>query len=195
MQQQFGMHPVKPYAFEKYYLTIFVTRMVIAKGTGSLRCALMLLLLCSVYFAGAQIHSEQFDRSRFYAAFATEDTNTINQQLNIINNAAPEGKTAFEGALRMKKAGLLKGSSAKLKEFKTGREKLEDMITGQPQNAEFRFLRLMIQEKAPKILGYNKELKADHTHLIEHFSTMPQATQKAVINYSKASKVLSPSDF
>jgi len=169
--------------------------MVTAKGVGSSRWVLLSLLSCSVHFAGAQTSSAKFERSDFYAAFASEDTNTINQQLDIIKNDSPKGAGAFEGALRMKKAGLLKGASNKLKEFKAGRGKLEDMITAQPQNAEFRFLRLMIQEQAPRILGYKNKLEEDHKYLIEHFSTIPQAAQKVIVNYSKVSKVLSPSDF
>jgi len=148
-----------------------------------------------MHFAGAQTSSEKFERSNFYAAFASDNIDTINRQLDIIKNDKPKGGSAFEGALKMKKAGLLKGASNKLKEFKAGRGKLEDMIAAQPQNAEFRFLRLMVQEQAPKILGYKNELEGDHKYLVEHFSTMPQAAQKAVVNYSKVSKVLSPSDF
>ncbi|HEX5026081.1 MAG TPA: hypothetical protein VFV68_12455 [Agriterribacter sp.] len=169
--------------------------MVTAKGIGLTRWVLILLLLYSVHGAGAQTSSAKFERSYFYTAFTSQDTNAINQQLDIIKNDGPKGREAFEGALRMKKAGLLKGPFNKLKEFKAGREKLEDMITAQPHNAEFRFLRLMVQEQAPKILGYNNELEEDHKYLIDHFSTMPQAAQKAIVNYSKASKVLSPSDF
>ncbi len=124
---------------------------------------------------------------------------TILQQL--INNLTTSNKgdqklqKAFEGALMMKKAGLLKGAGNKLKQFKAGREKLESSLQTDPGNTEFRFLRLMMQENAPKILGYNDELEEDHQHLRKNFKTLPSSVQQVVIDYSKTSKILKPSDF
>lgn len=143
----------------------------------------------------AQNSSVAFDRAAYYAAFASDNMNTIQKQLDIIRDGSQDQKDAFEGALMMKKAGLIKGASHKLKEFKAGREKLEHMIAKYAGNAEFRFLRLMIQEKAPKILGYDKQIEKDHRYVADHFKTIPEAVKKAILDYSKSSKVLSPEDF
>jgi len=59
----------------------------------------------------------------------------------------------------MKKAGLVAGVGNKLKVFKTGLQELEASIKQDNTNAEYRFMRLMIQENAPGILGYKKEIK------------------------------------
>lgn len=143
----------------------------------------------------AQSNSVDFNRKAYYAAFAGEDINGIEKQLDIIGQSAHDQKDAFEGALMMKKAGLIKGASHKLKIFKAGREKLDKMIAAHAGNAEFRFLRLMIQEKAPKILSYDKQIEEDRQYLVEHFKTVPESVQKAILDYSKSSKVLSPQDF
>lgn len=153
------------------------------------------LLLLTAALPYAQTGTEAFNRTAFYDAFASNNISTIQLQLDIIGKSLQDEKEAFEGALMMKKAGLIKGASHKLKAFKAGREKLENMVDKYADNAEFRFLRLMIQEKAPKMLGYDKQLEEDHKYVVKHFRTMPEAAQKAILNYSKSSKVLSPADF
>ena len=153
------------------------------------------LALCTAQVSHAQTGAAAFNRTAFYTAFASDNISTIQEQLDIISRSLADDKAAFEGALMMKKAGLIKGASHKLKTFKAGREKLENMLDKNADNAEFRFLRLMRQEKAPKILGYDKQLAEDHKYIVEHFKTVPEAVQKAILNYSKSSKVLSPSDF
>ena len=153
------------------------------------------LLLCAAQLPYAQTGTAAFDRTAFYDALSGNDITTIQNQLDIVGKSPYDGKEAFEGALMMKKASLIKGVSDKLKTFKLGREKLENMLDKYASNAEFRFLRLMIQEKAPKILGYDEQLKEDHKYVVEHFKTMPEAAQKAILDYSKSSKVLSPADF
>ena len=153
------------------------------------------LLLCTAQSPHAQTGTTAFNRAAFYTALASDNISAIQKQLDILSQSLQDEKEAFEGALMMKKAGLIKGASHKLKAFKAGREKLENMLDKYADNAEYRFLRLMIQEKAPKILGYDKQLEEDQKYVVEHFKTIPEATQKAILNYSKSSKVLSPADF
>lgn len=131
-----------------------------------------------------------FDRAAFYAAMGSKDLATINTQLQLLQKAAIKEKEAFTGALLMKKAGLVGGPAKKLKTFKEGHEKLEAALAKESNNAEFRFLRLMIQENAPKILNYDKDLATDSEFITKHFSELPPAVQKAVTDYSKRSKVL-----
>lgn len=154
----------------------------------------MILLLIPLLLT-AQNSLVDFNRKTYYAAFAGDNTDVIQKQLDILSQSSSDQKDAFEGALMMKKAGLLKGISHKLKTFNIGREKLEDMIAKHAGNAEFRFLRLMIQEKAPKILGYDQHLEEDHQYIIAHFQSVPKSVQEAILKYSKSSKILSPEDF
>jgi len=165
------------------------------KNAGRLCTILAIALsLISVHTVKAQ-NASTLDRSVFYKTIASTDLEAINSQISSVSSSGEKNKEAFEGALMMKRAGLLKGPAKKLKEFKAGREKLETAMDKDANNAELKFLRLIIQENAPGILGYNKELKDDHKYIVEHFKTIPDATQKAIRDYSKSSKVLSPSDF
>ncbi|MFT3750863.1 MAG: hypothetical protein QM768_21295 [Agriterribacter sp.] len=153
------------------------------------------LFLCACYFFPQAQSSSKIDRSNYYKIIASENLESINAQIELVKNSGEKYKEAFEGALMMKKAGLLKGAPNKLKEFKAGRQKLEEVLEKTKDNAELRFLRLIIQENAPKILGYHKELEEDHKFIVTNFKTIPEAAQHAIRDYSKSSKILSPSDF
>lgn len=156
--------------------------------------AISLSVLCCNQLLQAQ-QTATIDRSSYYKAISSADLDLINTAINTVNKSTEKNKQAFEGALIMKRAGLLKGPSNKLKEFKAGKQKLEDVLDKNKDNAELRFLRLIIQENAPKILGYHKELEEDHKYIVSNFNSIPEATQKVIRDYSKSSKELSPSDF
>lgn len=130
----------------------------------------------------------------FYNVFATEDIEKVNGQLSMLQEANLAEKEAFEGALLMKKAELAKGPAEKLSLFKSGHEKLERAISSDTTNVEFRFLRLMIQENAPKILGYHHEMDQDSLYVITHIEELSPVVQEAIINYSQRSKVLKAED-
>lgn len=134
--------------------------------------------------------------TNFYEALASREISVLDQQLETLAQHHPKNKqTAYEGALRMKRAGLLKGPPNKLKEFKAGRELLEEQIKQFPDNAEFRFLRLMIQENAPRILGYHDNIEADLKILQEQFHNLPALLKTVIADYSKTSRIIKPSDF
>ena len=90
---------------------------------------------------------------------------------------------------------MRKLKSNKLNIFKEGHRKLEAVIKKDNMNAELRFLRLIIQENAPGILGYKSDLKQDSELIKKSFTDLPQVVQQAIIDYSKKSKILNPSDF
>ncbi|MCH5715884.1 hypothetical protein [Niabella hibiscisoli] len=49
----------------------------------------------------------------------------------------------------------------------------------------------MIQENAPKIVGYNKNITDDAKLVKASLKSLPEVVQKAVLSYSKTSKALS----
>ncbi|GAC1594260.1 MAG: hypothetical protein NVS3B8_07890 [Chitinophagaceae bacterium] len=119
----------------------------------------------------------------------------INNELAIVRAASINEKGAYEGALLMRKAGLLKKPEEKLKAFKSGRIKLETAILDNNDNGEYRFLRLTIQEHAPRIVKYYKELEKDSQYIQKVFKNLSPAVQKAILDYSKTSKTLRQEDF
>lgn len=150
-------------------------------------CLLLLVGLITGLFANAQ---EGNSRQAFYAALASNSTAAWNKQLENVKNLKGNDRAAFEGALLMRKSGSLKIPAQKLSLFKKGHKLLEDAISREPHNTEFRFLRLMIQENAPKVVGYNKNLAEDVKIVKSGYNALPGTVQKAISAYTKSSKIL-----
>ncbi len=155
-----------------------------------LKISILFFFLLGAVPIKAQTTDTAFDKNAFYSAMAGTDNKKIKAQLEILDKVSFSGKEAFEGALLMKKAGLGGNPLNKLSNFKEGHKKLEAAINEDNNNAEWRFLRLMIQENAPKFLGYNEELKKDSSFIGEHVETLDPEVQQAVFDYSTKSKLL-----
>lgn len=151
-----------------------------------------LLLLVFTLPVNAGIPKTDFDKTAFYSAMASTDINTVNKQLQIIKSSSINEKEAYEGALLMIKAGLINKVKEKLSLFKTGRSKLEAAIKKDKDNAEYSFLRLIIQEHAPKIVEYRYNIETDISIIRSGFKTLAPVVQQAIQDYSKKSKVLKP---
>jgi len=145
----------------------------------------LLLLIAGIAYAG-----NSFDKPGFYNAMASDNMAVIDAQLNSLKTASMSEKEAYEGALLMKKAGLVSKTKDKMSFFKAGRTKLENAIKKDGANVEFRFLRLILQENAPKIVNYRDAIEADAALVRAQYKTQPPVVQQAIIDYSKKSKVL-----
>jgi hypothetical protein len=138
---------------------------------------------------------QNFDREIFYNALASDNLNSVNAQLEAVRHCSLSEKNAFEGTLLMKKAAIVSTPREKLGLFKSGHIKLEAAINADKQNAEFRFLRLLIQENAPKFLGYHSNMNEDAEVIRNSYSSLADVVQQAVKDYSRKSKVLHDKDF
>lgn len=121
---------------------------------------------------------------------AADDLQSVNSQLAIVRSASINEKEAYEGALLMKKAGLVSRAKEKLSLFKAGRLKLEASIKKDNGNTEFIFLRVIIQEHAPKAVNYRSNLENDIAAIRSNYKSLPPVVQQAISDYSKKSKVL-----
>jgi len=133
-----------------------------------------------------------FDKSGFYVVMASGDIREVDAQLNTLETANFPEKEAYVGTLLMKKAGLLSRPKDKLKAFRLGCTKLETAISRDSTNAEYRFLRLSIQENAPRIVKYNGDIPKDKAYIQLHFKGLSPVVQEAVRAYSKHSHILHP---
>lgn len=104
--------------------------------------------------------------------------------------AVSDDQQAYLGAIGMKTAEFQKSAGDKLKKFKDGKVLLEKAIQTHPNNVEYRFLRLMIQENAPRILKYNTNIKEDVALIKENISKVPKEIKTALTNYSGVSENL-----
>ena len=171
-------------AFINLYLCTLMSDMMKFKSLISL------LFLFSFFIVKGNIQNAGFDKSAFYSAMASDNMEAVNSQLAVIKTSSINDKEAYEGALLMKKAGLVAKAKEKLSLFKAGRLKLESAIKKDKENTEFSFLRLIIQEHAPKIVDYNNNMQTDIAAIRSNFKTLPTVVQQAISDYSKKSKVL-----
>jgi len=161
-----------------------------------MREKLVFAFVCLVFGLTGAAHTVQqdFDREAFYAAMASSSLERVNSELSVVRSSSVKEKDAYEGALLMKKAGLLKIPAEKLKAFKAGRIRFEPAIQGDEGNAEYHFLRLTIQEHAPKVVKYYKEIETDKAYIHKGYKNLSPVVQKAILDYSKTSKVLHQDD-
>lgn len=146
------------------------------------------LFLFTVSLCAQSVKS--LDRKRFYEAMRLDKKDLVTAELKVLDKAPQAIKDPFGGAMLMKKAGLGANPAKKLSEFKKGHSALEAAIKANPNNAEYRFLRLMIQEHAPGILGYKDDMESDSEYIKKSYKTLPAEVQQAIADYSKKSKVL-----
>lgn len=151
-----------------------------------------LLFVLSAFCVQGSSQKSGFDKSAFYHAMASDDLEEINEQIDIVKSSSINEKEAYEGALLMKKSGLVSKAKEKVSLFKTGRLKLESSIKKETNNTEFYFLRLIIQEHAPKVVKYNNDIESDSLQIRTNYKNLPPVVQQAIIDYSKKSKVLKP---
>jgi hypothetical protein len=148
---------------------------------------IMKVLLACLFFVLTSL-----DRSSYYKAMKGEDKQLVNAQITELETIQPPLKDAFLGAMLMKKAGLGGAPATKLKLFKQGRKMLESAIKQDPDNAEFRFLRLIVQENSPSVLGYHNDIKSDAEFIRKSYNSLSPDLKEVIADYSKKSKNLKP---
>ncbi len=154
-----------------------------------------MVVVCLVFLAAALTAQAQIDKKSFYSALSSGQEEAIDKVLSKLESEKSSPKVnAYKGALTMKKAGFVKGVKSKLKTFKEGAHLLEDEIKTSPANTEFRFLRLTIQEHAPGILNYNKEIDDDKHAILSGYAKLDSELKNVIADYAKDSKVLKGSD-
>jgi hypothetical protein len=162
--------------------------------TGSVSASLVLpsadkLANCQLSISNNKLPTE-LNRTTFYKAMQSDSKTLVDAQISELNSAPSNLNNAFLGAVTMRRAGIGGNPVSKLKLFKKGHKLLEAAIKQDPNNAEFRFLRLMIQENAPGILGYKVDEEKDSEFIRKSYKSLPEDLQKTIADYNKTSRVL-----
>jgi hypothetical protein len=137
---------------------------------------------------------QKFDKADFYNVMDTGKTATVKKEADLIRSSDIKNKIGYEGALTMKMADLAKRPKKKLDLFIAGRKLLETALISDYQNAEFHFLRLTVEEHAPKMLKYHGDIERDKTIIQKSFKGLSPAVQHAILDYCKQSQVLHVAD-
>lgn len=156
---------------------------------------ILLFALTTFQYANAGVLLQQFDKSTYYKILKSGSVAEINNEIALIEASSLKNKDAYAGALLMKKASLLKVAKEKMDNFKKGATKLETVLRFDSLNVEYRFLRLIIQEHAPKVVKYNGNISEDAAFIRKNYKELSPDIQKILIDYSQTSKALKPADF
>ncbi len=139
--------------------------------------------------------NDSFNKKEFYDAFASSSLEEVNSMLSKLENKKPSSLfRAYKGALFMRKSALLKTPLQKLDFFKKGMQTLESEIDKFPKNVEYRFLRLSIQENAPKFLNYYQDIQKDKEIIIKKYNILDKEMKSIIMEYSKKSEILKTSE-
>ena len=132
---------------------------------------------------------------QFFDAFGSDELSKIEETLMSLEAQEQSADVqAYTAGLLMKKASFMKTPFQKLSMFRDGKKRLETIITNYPSNAEYRIIRLVLQENAPKILKYNTNIEEDLRLIKETFTRHSKVVQQFLLDYAKESNVLSSSD-
>lgn len=88
---------------------------------------------------------------------------------------------AYKGAVLTLMADFEKKKIEKLRLFKEGKKLLDDAIKTNVANIEMRMIRLGVQENAPKILGYHKEMNEDKEFILRNYQATNSKAEKDVV--------------
>lgn len=138
---------------------------------------------------------QNFDKAEFYQVMKSGNMETIDNEMEAVKSAPGKQREGYQGALLMKKAGLVKRPKQRLSFFKQGRIKLETAMLADNDNTEFHFLRLAIEEHAPKIVKYHSDIENDKALVVKNFTSLSPEVRHAILDYCENSKVLHKEDF
>lgn len=142
-----------------------------------MKCLLIFILLVPL-----------FSKVDYFKVISSSELTQVDKMLVLLEKEVESAdKKAYKGALLMKKAGFQKSPKEKLEVFKQGRAQLETAIGANSKNTEYRFLRLIIQENAPKILKYQGNIMEDVKWIKSHYSVVHADVKNAIVSYSKKS--------
>lgn len=152
-------------------------------------CMFKILSVCFLILSFSSFAA--IDRKSFYAAMSGDDLSAITSVKKQLNAAAESSdKKALLGALLMKESQFEKTPKLKLEKFNQGKTALEAEIKKQSSNTEYRFLRLLIQENAPKVLKYNSNISSDASFIVSNISKTNSTLKTTIMEYAKTSKSL-----
>lgn len=116
-----------------------------------------------------------------HAASSQEKAEQLYKNLEAITESDNALLLGYKGAAATILAKYAKSAKAKTGLFKEGKKLIEQAITANPENIELRYIRLSVQENAPKIVRYNKEISEDKQFILDHYSAIKNAEIKKYI--------------
>lgn len=156
----------------------------------------MKLLLSFCLFLSFSNIPEIADIRKLYATVVISESNAKEFASKLADITKDDNKTlvAYKGASIVILSRFKKEISEKSKNFKEGAKMVEFAVASEPNNIEIRLIRLSIQEKAPKIVNYNKNKKEDKAFLLDHYNEQSGNLKAYLKNFMMQSKSFSTAE-
>ncbi len=121
-------------------------------------------------------------RSQYPLANTSEEiTSKLEDQLLKLAETNQPALFAYQGAVKTLKAHFSKRKAEKKEYFKEGVSLIESAMAADPGNIEIHYIRLSVQENAPKYLGYHKDIESDREFILKNYAQTTSPELKSVI--------------
>ncbi|HLS96494.1 hypothetical protein BC792_10839 [Sphingobacterium allocomposti] len=142
------------------------------------------ITICLLGFLGINI--EDVRRQFEEAKNSRETTETLYTSLQGYTKNDPV-LLAYKGASLILRARLLPKQEDKRKAVVEGVALLDGAVRSAPKEVEIRLIRLAIQENAPKVIRYKKNMGEDKQMILSNFAAQPTAVKNLVRRYAQQS--------
>jgi hypothetical protein len=140
--------------------------------------------IISIFFLFVTISDSQIFIKEFHQLKSEEEEVFFVEKYS--KDKAPSVQ-AYVCAVEMKQAEYTFNPITKLKIFKRNRKKLDSLLSKHPQNIDLHYIRLLLQERTPSILGYNDSIKEDKLFLLTKIETQEVSKELQVYIYNNTS--------
>lgn len=174
----------RPVRFEDARYTISIFECLICIISKELLPMQKTLLLITFLLVGFFSNSQDLFQIRAQYPLAQESeelTSQLHDKLAQITTGADPVMIAYKGAVKTLMADFAKKVKEKKEYFKEGVEMIETALKAEPNNIEIRYLRLTIQEHAPKFLKYHDNISEDKEFILKSYTSISSKELKAVI--------------
>lgn len=133
--------------------------------------------------SSSMVVQSQIERLRQNYPLAIKDKEVCEAEIKRIKDskATDPLEMAYQGAYQMVWADHLSTPISKLNSFKAGKQLIDAALKQRYGDPEIHFLRLTIQQNAPAILKYNKEIQEDTNQIVSHWDTIASSKLKQQI--------------
>jgi len=114
---------------------------------------------------------------------SSEITANLENALANIGSESSPILQAYKGAVLTLKAKFAEKRKDKKIFFKEGATLIENAVDNEGSNIEIRYIRMSVQENAPKILGYHKDLENDKDFILKNFDTSKSAVKQVITDF------------
>ncbi len=140
---------------------------------------LVLFILASICMGSINIQSVRSDYKK--ASFSVEQTTMFHEKLKAVSETSSIELRAYQGASFALMAKYEQDIKNKTSLFKKGVAIIEKTIHDAPANVELRLIRLSVQQNAPKIMKYKRNIEEDKAFIFNSFSKIKSANLKSYI--------------